>query len=459
MVEDADALVFFGASGDLAAKQIFPALQLLVANGELDVPVIGVANSPWSLEEFRAHARASIEQHSTVDEAAFEVLAGLMSYVCGDYGDEDTFLRLRTELGAAERPIYYLAIPPSLFEVVAEGLSASGCTQGARIVVEKPFGRDAASAAGLDAVLHRHFTEDRIYRIDHYLGKEPVQNIMYTRFANPIFEPIWNRSHVRAIQITMAESFGVEGRGSFYDSVGTIRDVLQNHLLALVANLCMDPPAGSDSDSIRDARAMLLKAVRPLTPANVVRGQYDGYLDTPGVRRGSETETFAAIRLEIDTWRWSGVPIFIRSGKHMPETATEVMVQFRRPPADVFQEIVPPSSSHLRIRISPDVSIGLGMRMKQPGDRMVGDEVELGLSERPALVLPPYARLLGDALRGSTELFTREDLVKAQWRIIEPILGDITPIYRYRPGTWGPDEAVGMIGEFGPWHEPCLERT
>ena len=454
MAEHADAFVFFGASGDLAAKQIFPALQILVASGELDVPIIGVADSPWTLEEFTAHARAAIEQHGTLDEEAFATMCGLLRYVSGDYADPATFTALRQQLGSAQRPVHYLAIPPSLFGVVASGLVASGCTAGARIVVEKPFGRDATSAEELNVLLHQHFSEDRIYRIDHYLGKDPVQNIMYTRFANPIFEPLWNRSYIRAIQITMAEEFGVESRGSFYDSVGTIRDVVQNHLLAIVANLCMEPPAGPSSDAIRDARAMVLKAVRPLTPGDVVRGQYDGYRDTPGVARGSTTETFAAIRLSIDTWRWSGVPIFIRSGKHLPVTATEVLVQFHRPPADVFKEIVPPSSSHLRIRVSPDISIGLGMRMKQPGDRMVGDEVELRLSEQPASVLPPYARLLGDALRGSTELFTREDLVAAQWRIVEPILGDVTPIYRYRPGTWGPDETVGMIGEFGPWHDP-----
>ena len=330
MAEHADAFVFFGASGDLAAKQIFPALQILVASGELDVPIIGVADSPWTLEEFTAHARAAIEQHGTLDEEAFATMCGLLRYVSGDYADPATFTALREQLGSAQRPVHYLAIPPSLFGVVASGLVASGCTAGARIVVEKPFGRDATSAEELNVLLHQHFSEDRIYRIDHYLGKDPVQNIMYTRFANPIFEPLWNRSYIRAIQITMAEEFGVESRGSFYDSVGTIRDVVQNHLLAIVANLCMEPPAGPSSDAIRDARAMVLKAVRPLTPGDVVRGQYEGYRDTPGVARGSTTETFAAVRLSIDTWRWSGVPIFIRSGKHLPVTATEVLVQFHR---------------------------------------------------------------------------------------------------------------------------------
>jgi glucose-6-phosphate 1-dehydrogenase len=459
MAEQADALVFFGASGDLAYKQIFPALYRMVAHGVLDVPVIGVASSQWTVDDLRKRARESIEAHGGVDEASFDRLAGLLKYVDGDYADPTTFEALRLELGSAKRPVHYLAIPPSLFRVVAEGLASSGCDSEARIVVEKPFGRNGASARELNEVLHRYYSEDRIYRIDHYLGKDPVQNITYTRFANPIFEPVWNRRYVRAIQITMAESFGVEERGAFYDQVGTIRDVLQNHLLAVVSNLCMDPPSSGDSDSVRDARAMLLKAVRPLTPADLVRGQYVGYRENKGVNPDSKVETFVAVRLQIDTWRWSGVPIYIRSGKHLPLTATEITVEFTRPPLDIFGEVVPRTSSHLRLQISPDISIGLGMRVKQPGDRMVGDDVELSLAEQSDEAVPPYARLLEDALRGSTELFTREDLVDAEWRIVEPILGDVTPLYRYEKGTWGPPEAIGIIGVDGPWVDPRVLPT
>ena len=457
--ELADAFVFYGASGDLAFKQIFPSLQDLVAAGELDIPIIGVASSDWSVDDLRARARESIEEHGTLDEDAFSRLAGLLRYVAGDYEDPKTYEALRDQLEGCVRPVHYLAIPPSLFSVVVNGLAAVGCNENARIVVEKPFGRDAKSSEELNELLHRHFSEERIYRIDHYLGKDPVQNIVYTRFANPIFEPVWKRSYVRAIQITMAESFGVEDRGSFYDQVGTIRDVLQNHLLAVVANLCMEPPSSGSSDAVRDARALLLKAVRPLTPADVVRGQYAGYRGERGVRPQSTTETFVAVRLWIDTWRWAGVPIYIRSGKHLPITTTEISVQFHRPPHDIFGEVVPRSSSHLRFRISPDISIAMGMRVKQPGDRMIGDDVELMLAEQPAVMVPPYVRLLGDAIKGSTELFTREDLVAAQWAVVEPILGDVTPVYPYEQGEWGPDEAIGIIGLDGPWVDPRKERA
>jgi len=458
--EPSDALVFFGASGDLAYKQIFPALQRLVSEGGLTVPIVGVANADWSLAELTARAEASLREDGCFDPATFAPLAKLLRYVDGDYQDESTFSSLRRELGDSRRPLHYLAIPPSLFGVVAEGLAKSGCNDGARIVVEKPFGRDRTTAEALNELLHRYFTEDRVFRIDHYLGKDPVQNIMYTRFANPIFEPVWNRSYVRSFQITMAEKFGVESRGAFYDDVGTIRDVLQNHLLAVVANLCMEPPAADDPDAIRDARAMLLKAVRPLTPNDVVRGQYEGYREEQGVHPESRTETFVAARLFIDTWRWADVPIYIRTGKHLPETATEVTVQFRRPPQEVFGEIIPAFSSHLRMRISPDISIGMGVRVKRPGDRMVGDDVELSLSEHAASVMPPYQRLLGDALKGQSELFTRADLVDAEWRIVDPILGDVVPAYPYDPGTWGPDEAIGMIAGDGPWIDPkAVRRT
>ena len=449
-----DALVFFGATGDLAYKKIFPSLQSMVKRGHLNVPVVGIAKAGWNLDQLRARAKDSLEKHGGVDQNAFKKLAELLRYIDGDYADAATFTKLRKELGSAKQPTHYLAIPPILFGTVAKGLAQSGCGDNARVVVEKPFGHDLASAQELNRTLHQYFPEERIFRIDHYLGKEPVQNILYTRFANPIFEPIWNRNYVRSIQITMAEKFGVQDRGGFYDQTGALRDVVQNHMLQVLSNLAMDPPTGEDHEAVRDEKASLLKAIRPLTPESVVRGQYNGYRSVPGVAAGSTVETFIAVKLFIDSWRWAGVPIFIRAGKELPVTATEVVVEFKRPPRETFGELVPGTSAHMRLRLSPDISIALGVRVKVPGERMVGSDLELLLQRQAAADEPPYERLLGDAMRGLGELFARQDLVEAQWRIVEPILGNVTPVYTYELGTWGPDEAQQLIGSDGPWINP-----
>lgn len=452
-----DAFVFLGATGDLAYKQIFPALQGLIRDEGFNLPIIGVAKAGWNLDQLKARAKESLEKHGGIDQPAFEKLLNLLRYVDGDYSDAGTFAQLRTELGNAERPLHYLAIPPSLFELVAEGLAASGCSKNARVVVEKPFGRDLSSAQELGQTLHKYFAEENIFRIDHYLGKEPVQNILYTRFANPIFEPIWNRDHIRSIQITMAEDFGVQDRGKFYDEVGALLDVVQNHMMQVVANLTMDPPTGEDHDAVRDRKAELMRAIRPLGPNDVVRGQYKGYRSVPGVAPGSLVETFAAIKVQIESWRWAGVPIYIRAGKMMPVTATEALIEFKRPPRETFGEIVPGASAHMRIRMSPDMTIGLGVRVKTPGERMVGRDVELEMHRRAADDMPPYERLLGDASKGNSELFSRQDLIESQWRIVDPIMGNVTPLYPYEPGTWGPEEAHQLIANDGPWVDPKIE--
>jgi len=449
-----DAFVFLGATGDLAFKEIFPALQRLIRDEGFGLPIIGVAKAGWGLDQFRARAKDSLEHHGGINPAAFEKLISLLRYVDGDYNDSGTFAQLRKELGPAQSPLHYLAIPPSLFETVAEGLARSGClTTNARIVVEKPFGRDLGSARDLSRLLHQYLPEENIFRIDHYLGKEPVQNILYTRFANPIFEPIWNREYIRSIQITMAEDFGVEDRGKFYDGVGALLDVVQNHMFQLVANLTIDPPTGQEYDAVRDRKGELLRAIRPLTPDAIVRGQYEGYRSVPGVAPSSATETFVAVRLDIDSWRWAGVPIYIRAGKMLPVTSTEAFVEFKRPPRETFGELVPATSAHLRIRVGPDLVIGLGIRLKTPGERMAGRDVELNLHRLAGNDMPPYERLLGDAIKGNGELFSRQDIVEAQWRIVQPILGDVAPAYSYQPGTWGPEEANQLIGSYGPWIE------
>jgi glucose-6-phosphate 1-dehydrogenase len=449
-----DAFVFFGATGDLAFKQIFPALQGLIRDEGLKVPIIGVARAGWNLDQFKQRARESLEAHGGVDPAAFEKMLALLRYVNGDYNDAETFRLLRQELGDTGRPLHYLAIPPSMFSVVAKGLAQSGCAKDARVVVEKPFGRDLASARELNRIVRQHFPEEAIFRIDHFLGKEPVQNILYTRFANPMFEPIWNRNYVRGIQVTMAEHFGVEDRGAFYEEAGAIRDVVQNHLLQILAYLTMEAPNGEDHEAIRDETARVLKAVRPLSPDDVVRGQHRGYRSVPGVAPNSTVETYFAAKFWIDNWRWAGVPIYVRTGKDLAVTATEIVVQFKRPPLETFGEIVPALSGRMRMRLSPDISIGLGLRVKAPGERMVGNDVELILTRQAVDDMPPYERLLGDAMHGITYLFARQDIVEAQWRIVETILGDVTPLYMYEPNDWGPEEALQLIGPDGPWLNP-----